>query len=147
MKGEFGTYVLILQSSEQKTICVGALGELCLRVGFYAYVGSAFGPGGLRARVKRHLSSAKAIHWHIDHLTSILPIAAVWYTNSNERLEHTWASYLGSLEGAEVVLQRFGSSDCNCKTHLFYFQNEPDVRMLQCNFGDVEVYCCGCLAK
>ena len=45
-----GTYVLVLRCSSNRTIRVGCLGSIRLRPGYYLYVGSGFGPGGLRAR-------------------------------------------------------------------------------------------------
>jgi Uri superfamily endonuclease len=37
--------------------------------GRYIYAGSAYGPGGLKARVSRHMRRAKRSQWHIDQLT------------------------------------------------------------------------------
>jgi len=34
----------------------------------YAYGGSAYGPGGLRARIRRHLRAEKPLRWHVDRL-------------------------------------------------------------------------------
>jgi len=65
---EKGTYVLILHVAELKRMEIGRLGAFDIRPGFYAYVGSAFGAGGLRARLGRHIESVAAPHWHIDYL-------------------------------------------------------------------------------
>ena len=46
-----GTYILIVQVSKMKRLAIGSLGELDIIPGFYAYVGSAFGSGRLRARI------------------------------------------------------------------------------------------------
>src|ERR1041385_2849293 len=46
-----GTYVLIASVLQMKRIEVGQLGEFDIVPGFYAYVGSAFGAGGLGARI------------------------------------------------------------------------------------------------
>lgn len=61
-----GTYVLLSSVSLQKRLEVGRLGAFDLVPGCYAYVGSAFGAGGLRARLGHHLQSNAAPHWHID---------------------------------------------------------------------------------
>lgn len=50
-----GTYVLGIDVSRGTTIEVGALGDREFAPGAYAYVGSAFGPGGF-ARVQRRQS-------------------------------------------------------------------------------------------
>lgn len=51
MQAKSGTYILILSSPARSTIDVGRLGRMTLAHGYYLYVGSAFGPGGLRARI------------------------------------------------------------------------------------------------
>jgi Uri superfamily endonuclease len=62
---------------------VGKLGILNGRSGYYVYIGSAFGPGGLQARVRRHLKAVSCLHWHIDYVRQILPIVEVWYTTDD----------------------------------------------------------------
>jgi Uri superfamily endonuclease len=49
-----GTYALVLSSSSDRRIRIGKFGLLHIRPGFYIYVGSAFGPGGLGARIAHH---------------------------------------------------------------------------------------------
>jgi Uri superfamily endonuclease len=44
-----GTYVLIASVGQMKRLEIGRLGAYDIVPGFYAYVGSAFGAGGLRA--------------------------------------------------------------------------------------------------
>ena len=50
-----GTYALGLRLDAHSTCRIGALGEYTLQPGNYIYVGSAWGPGGLAARLSRHL--------------------------------------------------------------------------------------------
>jgi Uri superfamily endonuclease len=114
-----GTYVLFVQVNEPVTLSVGRLGTVNFTVGLYAYVGSAHGPGGVRARVGRHLRADKTRHWHIDALTAAAPIIAVWYTASPARLECKWAAACATLPGVTVPVPGFGSSDCTCRAHLF----------------------------
>ena len=45
-----GTYAVIYRCDADLEIVVGKLGHVALTKGYYVYVGSAFGPGGLRAR-------------------------------------------------------------------------------------------------
>ena len=52
-----GTYVLIVSVAQMKRLEIGRLGTFDIVPGFYAYVGSAFGAGGLRARIGHHLES------------------------------------------------------------------------------------------
>jgi Uri superfamily endonuclease len=114
-----GTYVLILRLDQAVALCVGRLGVFPLTPGLYAYVGSARGPGGLRARLRRHLRANKAPHWHIDSLTALGPVISIWLDTSPERLECAWARKLAALSGAGIPIPGFGSSDCACVSHLF----------------------------
>ncbi len=121
-----GTYALVLLAESPFNVRVGKLGILNGRSGYYVYIGSAFGPGGLQARVKRHLKAASRPHWHIDYVRQILPIVEVWYTtDDNQKYEHQWASVMANMAGSSVLLPRFGASDCTCRTHLFYFDRAP----------------------
>ena len=65
-----GTYVLVQRFSKRLEISVGKLGVLEAQPGFYVYVGSALGPGGLAARVGRHCRREKILRWHVDYLRS-----------------------------------------------------------------------------
>ena len=56
-----GTYCLLLHSDADKSIKVGALGKLNIQKGYYVYIGSAFGPGGLKARIGRHIKKTKKL--------------------------------------------------------------------------------------
>jgi Uri superfamily endonuclease len=117
-----GSYVLIFYCSYARRIRIGALGRLTTEPGYYAYCGSAFGPGGLRARIARHLGVRKKKRWHIDYLRPFLRLDAVWYSTSPRRLEHVFADRLLDIayatSAAVVPLAKFGASDCACQTHL-----------------------------
>lgn len=66
-----GTYTLLVKLDEAVRIEVGALGDHAFPAGWYAYAGSAVGPGGF-ARVDRHREIAAGVrdvrHWHVDFL-------------------------------------------------------------------------------
>ncbi|MES9971234.1 MAG: GIY-YIG nuclease family protein [Candidatus Thiodiazotropha sp.] len=121
MKASHGTYALLLQTTKSKLVNVGRWGSINVEPGFYIYIGSAFGPGGVRARVARHCRAGKAKHWHIDYLRETATIESVWYSHSQTRLEHRWAGALANWSRSEPV-EGFGCSDCNCVAHLFYFK-------------------------
>jgi Uri superfamily endonuclease len=102
-------------------ISVGKLGEIAFPAGCYLYVGSALGPGGLRARLERHrrrLGKSKHAHWHIDYLRERATWAGAWGQATGERLECAWAAAMRSLPDVEVGAPGFGASDCRCQTHL-----------------------------
>lgn len=119
-----GTYLLLMRLNTSITMQIGKLGEFAFAAGEYAYVGSAHGPGGLRARLTRHLRAEKALHWHIDYLTVYAPVAAVWWLSSPERLECDWAQIVQAQPGISVPVARFGASDCRCPAHLFMLPSD-----------------------
>lgn len=123
-----GNYALVLASLKTGTMRIGRLGTLALQPGVYIYVGSAFGPGGLSARIKHHHQIATRPHWHIDYLRAVCDLAEVWFTTATGRHEHAWARAAARLPGAETPMPGFGSSDCKCEAHLFWFKHPPSIR-------------------
>jgi Uri superfamily endonuclease len=121
-----GTYILILQLIAPIGIKIGRLGTFDFQAGWYAYVGSAFGAGGLRGRLKHHLSAVNRPHWHVDYLRQNAVCKEIWYLASEITYEHDWAAALQSLPGAAIPAPGFGASDCHCKTHLIFFRDYPD---------------------
>jgi Uri superfamily endonuclease len=120
-----GTYALVLDCRSIGTVRIGRLGPAQFRPGFCVYVGSAFGPGGLAARIRHHQQISPRPHWHIDYLRAECDLVEVWFAADGCRQEHTWARTMGRLRGVSVPLARFGSSDCECPTHLFWFRTQP----------------------
>jgi len=128
-----GCYVLLLRAERGAEIAAGSLGPLRLRRGWYLYIGSAFGPGGLRARVGRHSRRDKRLRWHVDYLRAETRLAEVWHTPDDCECE--WAGVVGGLPGAENPLARFGASDCRCVTHLWYFPKRPSLAAFRAGSG------------
>lgn len=120
-----GSYILILHMECDNTIEIGRLGKFNFPKGYYAYVGSALGPGGLTSRLRHHLNSVYHAHWHIDYLRREAVPEEIWVCEQKKRREHQWASLLNTMKGAAALASGFGSSDCHCKTHLFHFQERP----------------------
>lgn len=120
-----GTYALVLRAPRGRTVRVGRLGALALRRGWYVYVGSAFGPGGLAARIRHHLRGGARPRWHIDYLREALGFVEAWCTQDRRPREHLWASVLRGVEGCSIPARRFGASDCRCAAHLFFFESPP----------------------
>lgn len=114
-----GAYILVLACQRTQRVRVGRLGWLQFKPGFYLYVGSALGPGGLRARLRHHLSPVRQAHWHCDYLRPACRPVAVWFSLGARRLEHVWAACLERAAQAVVPLPGFGASDCSCTAHLF----------------------------
>jgi Uri superfamily endonuclease len=126
-----GTYALVMQSADSRRLEIGRLGTLPLRPGFYLYVGSAFGPGGLPARLRHHSKPAPRPHWHIDYLRSATRLLEIWYSHEEAVLEHAWAEAILRMRSASTPLAGFGSSDCRCPSHLSFHPEHPSRRSLR----------------
>ncbi|MDI9437866.1 MAG: GIY-YIG nuclease family protein [Euryarchaeota archaeon] len=115
-----GVYCLIINLKEKSTIQVGKKGKINFEDGCYVYVGSAL--NSLTARINRHLRAEKKLHWHVDYLleSDHSEIAEVMYTITHERLECQVAH---EISKGGMGVKGFGSSDCGCQSHLFYFSN------------------------
>lgn len=120
-----GTYAVVLQAKRDGVLRIGRLGEMPLCSGYYLYVGSALGPGGLRRRLERHLRVEKRPHWHIDYLRAATDICEIWTVADPARRECDWSRAVGRIPEAAIPLNGFGSSDCRCPSHLFRFSSLP----------------------
>jgi len=122
-----GIYVLIINVCKNIQVKVGALGRIKFEKGLYAYVGSA--QNNLEKRVSRHLKRKKKKHWHIDYLTSnkATNIKKVFYKKSSKKEECKTAK---ELSKTATAIPRFGSSDCNCKSHFFKIKNLGSIEKL-----------------
>ena len=120
-----GTYTLLVGLDGAATTEVGALGEHRFEAGWYAYVGSARGPGGF-SRVERHRELATGAretrHWHIDYLLGH-PTASVVGVVRTAGVDGECA-VARALDGERV--SGFGCSDCDCDSHLVY-QNSGEA--------------------
>ncbi len=114
-----GGYVMILCQSEDSMQPIGRLGIVETRKGLYAYVGSAL--NGLDQRVSRHLRKKKKRFWHIDYLTSAptVKICRVLSVNTSSRVECLISQAIKQRLHASPDCEGFGSSDCECETHLY----------------------------
>jgi Uri superfamily endonuclease len=123
---EPGTYGLLFNRPESGWMTVGRLGHFEFPAGFYLYVGSALGPGGLAGRLRRHLRADRRTHWHVDYLSHQSELVEIWLTTKAERREHHWAAAAGQLPGATVPVAGFGASDCRCPAHLYHLAARPE---------------------
>jgi len=121
------TYVLVLRLPRPAAIAVGQLGTFHFPSGWYAYAGSARGPGGLDTRISRHLRSPKPLHWHVDYLRVAAEPVEIWYALGAQERECVWARALAGLPGALIPVPRFGASDCRCLAHMVHFAALPDM--------------------
>ena len=120
-----GTYALILYCAGNARIQIGRLGTMQLQRGYYVYLGSAFGPGGLRARIAHQQKLSSRPHWHIDYLRAHTRLHSAWLVYDGRRHEHHWARAMQKEKGAVIPFSRFGASDCSRPSHLYFFRHCP----------------------
>ncbi len=118
-----GVYVLVLELPVHERIEVGSLGVIEFEPGYYLYVGSARGPGGVRARVCRHSRGPVRKWWHIDYLLGASRVVGACYSCT---LDPGSEARLASacLVNASPYVRGFGSSDSRDYTHLFTCQGD-----------------------
>jgi len=118
-----GAYVLTLHCRRTHLLKVSRLGEIKVRGGYYAYVGSAM--SGLEPRIERHLRPDKRLHWHIDYLLRHAEVVDVVRVESEERVECRIARALAARLDA---VPGFGCTDCQCASHLFVHGDTDALR-------------------
>lgn len=122
-----GAYALILDIPHE--LAVPVAGGVRLSSGQYVYCGSARGPGGIRARVARHLRAEKTAHWHIDRLHPQDNSIAVICVDGGTECAMVEAAM--RLDGATMPISGFGASDCaNCAAHLIRLPRATDPKAI-----------------
>ncbi len=109
--------MLLLFLSSPRRLRVGSLGRITLKRGIYLYVGS--GGRSPWKRLRRHLARNKNKFWHIDFLSTEADVLGAFIFESGLKLECVIASSLGTVLPS---IKDFGSSDCKCYSHLFFFE-------------------------
>ena len=123
-----GIYHLLIQLLQPQEITIGKLGLYRFPAGYYVYTGSAL--NGLEARIARHRRKEKRLHWHIDYLLQHAKIIDVVCHITTERLECEYNHQIMNLPQAQIIVPRFGASDCQCVAHLVYFPYRPILTYL-----------------
>ncbi len=130
-----GTYIIVIYLMENSKIKIGSLGEIDFVKGYYLYIGSAMGNIGsttLENRVKRHVSKPKnkKTFWHIDYLLTNKKcvITRIYLIPSLNRLECIIAIEISEI--SDNFIKDFGSTDCGCLCHLYYFQKFSGLKKM-----------------
>ena len=116
-----GCYLMIFRLEEDAVIKIGSLGEISFKKGFYIYVGSA--KKNLSKRVERHKRLRKQMHWHIDYFRAKAKVHAALPFRTADDIECELAEEMKKI--SQRSIKRFGSSDCNCPSHLFAMEEDP----------------------
>lgn len=112
-----GVYLIIGKLKENKEILIGRIGKIDFKKGYYLYVGRAL--KNLNKRIARHLRKKKKKRWHIDYFIPYLKDIKLVIIKTDKNLECDIAQELKNL--VRSYIKGFGSSDCPCESHLFYF--------------------------
>ena len=124
----YNFYCLQLKLEQGQEIEVGKKGQVFFPPGYYFYAGQA--RRGIRKRLARHLAGPPKKHWHIDYLScQALPVGMQLYTE-DEGSECDLARALDEA-GGQIILPGFGSSDCNCPSHLYFFPRARSIPSLK----------------
>lgn len=120
-----GNYCVIIRMKKNSRIKIGAKGMKEFEAGFYVYVGSAL--NSLSKRIKRHVSDDKKKHWHADYLLldKNTEVDEVIYTYCTDKIECQIANNI--MKDSIDNIEDFGCSDCNCVSHLYYFNSYEDA--------------------
>ena len=112
-----GAYILLLRLDTTIYPEIPRFPNAVLTPGWYVYAGSANGPGGLRARINRHLRKGKSRHWHIDHLSEAAAEILNHFQVGGQ--ECALLRDFQRRHDCDIPIPGFGSSDCrNCASHL-----------------------------
>ncbi len=112
-----GAYLLLVKLAAPVCVTLAKRPNSRLSAGWYAYAGSAYGPGGIHARVARHFRTDKPVRWHIDQLTQVA--LELWAAPAPGGNECTLLQAMHAEPGVMLSVRGFGSSDCRrCGTHL-----------------------------
>lgn len=142
-----GVYVMVMHLDHDLDLEIGSKGMMHFKKGYYMYVGSA--KANLTKRIERHKRKRKKMHWHLDYFrghcemiagvpirTSGLPLESWSLTHEPYPSMPSWpdpdvevsvecalADAVGAI--AEWEVPKFGSSDCDCTSHLFGMMENP----------------------
>ncbi len=112
-----GIYMLWFYLPRATEITIGRLGIFDFPAGVYVYCGSA--QRNLAHRIKRHERLTKKAHWHIDYFRARARyLCTLVFPNEPKEGECLLAEQVLKIPGALCPVKGFGSSDCDCKSHL-----------------------------
>jgi Uri superfamily endonuclease len=109
------TYCLIIHCNGGK-IKIGKLGRITFKRGYYIYVGSGL------FRIERHYRKEKKLKWHIDYLLRKARIIGFALSKKKE------CNVARKFSKKFISIEKFGCSDCKCKSHLFYSSSMKKIK-------------------
>lgn len=127
-----GNYLIVGALKQEEMFSAKSFEKRILPKGIYFYCGAAHGPGGLRARIRRHLNPQTVRFWHFDYLKDRLAILEVWWQVDEHNRECESLHALADLPGAVFPIAGFGAGDCSnrCPAHLVCFPAGSDLNII-----------------
>jgi Uri superfamily endonuclease len=124
-----GIYAIIFSIDKERYIKVGKLGRILFKSGNYVYIGSAF--SGIR-RLKRHITNLKNRkvsnpHWHIDYIVPYSNLIEYIFIPCESRIKER--ELANKITGNLDYVPRFGSSDSNAPSHLFFSRKLDELKV------------------
>ena len=133
-----GVYILVFHLAKATSIAFDRKGTRhTFPPGWYLYVGSACGVGGLNSRLAQHqrrISDGKRMHFNVDYFREHALLCELWYCETDDcRFEHHWAQTVTDQMGATVPVRKFGASDCkaHCPSHFFHLPTRPSTAVFR----------------
>ena len=119
-----GAYVLLIGLAVPVEVALPGKPKTTLGPSRYLYCGSAKGPGGIRARLARHMRIEKSIRWHVDRLTKVGTVIGAWtFPGGNE------CDLVRTLSHLSFPIPGFGNTDCpKCQSHLLRWQDHRQAK-------------------
>lgn len=114
-----GTYILFMFLRDRIDVKIRDR-KVTINTGYYVYIGSAFGAGGLTSRLHRHLRKKKKRYWHIDQITTseFCEIQSIGII-IDRKIECEVSEKISKIDFIESI-NGFGNSDCNsCQSHFY----------------------------
>ena len=131
-----GVYSLLIELKKDQKMEIGKLGKFYFPKGFYIYTGSAM--NNLEKRIERHLRKNKKKFWHIDFFLAndFAKVISILKVKTKKKIECKLNKTILSKLNGKILVNKFGSSDCNCKSHLIYLGNK--IQQKQIIFDEVD---------
>jgi histidyl-tRNA synthetase len=105
-----GTYAIVIELADTAAVTLSSRSPIVSPAGRYLYCGSAKGPGGLKARLSRHMRRGKLVRWHVDQLTDRGLVIGSWiFPGGDECKLVQMCSHL------PMPIAEFGSSCATCR--------------------------------
>jgi Uri superfamily endonuclease len=114
-----GAYAMAIEFADTVVVMLSGRPPIALPAGRYLYCGFAKGPGGLKARLSRHMRRGKSVRWHVDQLTEQGLVIGNWVFPGGDE-----CGLVQMCSHLPMPIAGFGSSDCaTCRSHLLQWSN------------------------